>query len=124
MVEITSSYPAWKIWTTLENLQEAAAWENEEWTELYPKFAKVAREEWFDDIAYTFEKIAEVEKAHEARYKKLYNNLENGLVFERDWVLTWKCNNCWYLHEGKSAPEICPSCDHPQAHFEILCENY
>ncbi len=124
MVEITASYPAWKIWTTLENLKEAADWENEEWTELYPEFAKTAREEWFEDIANTFDKISEVEKAHEARYRKLYNNLENWLVFERDWTLTWKCWNCWYLHQWNTAPEICPACDHKQAYFEIFVENY
>lgn len=124
MVEITSTYPAGKIWTTLENLKEAADWENEEWSELYPEFAKIAKEEWFDEIANTFEKIAEVEKAHEKRYLKLYNNLEKGLVFERDWILTWKCNNCWYLHEWKNAPELCPACSHPQAYFEIFIETY
>ncbi len=124
MVEITASYPAWKIGSTLENLKESASWENEEWSELYPEFARIAKEEGFLDIANTYEKIAEVEKAHEARFLKLYDNLEKGLVFEKDWILTWKCWNCWYLHEWKSAPEICPACNHPQAYFEIFCENY
>jgi len=124
MLEVTATFPAWKIWTTLENLKESAGWENEEWTELYPEFARVAREEWFEDIAVTFEKVSEVEKAHETRFLKLYDNLENGLVFKRDWVLTWKCNNCWYLHQGSSAPEECPACLHKQAHFEIFVETY
>lgn len=124
MTEITASFPAWIIWTTLENLKHAAEWENEEWTHLYPEFAKTAREEGFLDIANTFEKIAEVERAHEARYLKLYHNLEKWLVFEKNWVYIWKCNNCWYLHEWNKAPIVCPACTHPQAHFEIFCENY
>jgi rubrerythrin len=124
MVEITATYPAGKIGTTLENLEAAADGENEEWTELYPEFARIAREEGFEDVAITFEKIAEVEKAHENRYRKLYENLEAGKVFKVNDTIVWKCRNCGYLHEGLEAPEICPACLHPQAYFEILAENY
>ncbi len=124
MVEITATYPAGKIGTTLENLKSAADGENEEWTELYPEFARIAREEGFADIALAFEKIATVEKAHEARYRKLYDNLEAGNVFKNGDMIVWKCRNCGYLHEGKNAPLKCPACDHPQAFFEMHCENY
>ena len=124
MVEITATYPAGKIGTPLENLEASANGENEEWTELYPEFARVAREEGFDDVAATFEKIAEVEKAHENRYRKLYENLEAGKVFKVNDTIVWKCRNCGYLHEGTEAPEKCPACLHPQAYFEILAENY
>jgi len=124
MVEITATYPAGKIGTTLENLQASADGENEEWTELYPAFAKTAREEGFVEVAITFEKIGEVEKAHENRYRKLYENLEAGKVFENGDTIVWKCRNCGYLHEGKNAPNECPACLHPQAHFEILAKNY
>lgn len=123
-VEITATYPAGKIGTTLENLKASAGGENEEWTELYPAFSKVAKEEGFDDIAKTFALIATVEKAHEERYKKLYQNLEEGKVFVRNEKIIWKCLNCGYLHEGVSAPEECPACLHPQAHFQIKEENY
>lgn len=124
MVEITATYPAGKIGTTLENLKASADGENEEWTELYPAFAKTAREEGFVDVAVTFEKIAEVEKAHEDRYRKLYDNLDAGKVFESGDTIVWKCRNCGYLHEGTEAPEMCPACLHPQAHFEIQSINY
>jgi rubrerythrin len=124
MVEITATYPAWKIGTTLDNLKASADWENEEWTDLYPSFAKVAREEWFEDIAVTYEKIAEVEKEHEKRYRKLYNNLENGKVFKKDLVVIWKCRNCWYIHESRVAPDECPACLHTQAYYELQSENY
>jgi len=124
MVEITATYPAGKIGTTLENLKAAADGENEEWTELYPAFAETAREEGFADVAVTFEKIAEVEKAHEERYRKLYENLDAGKVFESGDTIVWKCRNCGYLHEGTEAPEKCPACLHPQAYFEIHCLNY
>ena len=124
-VEITATYPAGKIAsTTLENLQAAAEGEKEEWSELYPAFASVAREEGFAHIATVFEEIAEVEQAHEARYRALYKNLEEGKVFKRDGVVVWKCRNCGYLHEGVEAPTLCPACAHPQAFFEIHCENY
>ncbi len=124
MVEITAMYPAGKIGTTLENLKAAAEGENEEWTELYPNFAKVAEEEGFKEVAVAFRKIAEVEKDHEKRYRKLYENLENGMVFKRNEKLVWKCRNCGYLHEGTVAPQICPACLHPQSYFEIHLENY
>ena len=123
-VEITAVYPAGKIGTTLENLQASAEGEYEEWSELYPEFAKIAEEEGFADIAITFSKIAEVEKAHEERYRKFYNNLEAGKVFKREETIIWKCLNCGYLHEGNSAPEKCPACLHPQAYFQIKENNY
>lgn len=124
MVEITATYPAGIIGTTMENLQAAAAGENEEWTELYPKFADIAEEEGFKAVAVAFRMIAEVEKAHEARYLKLYKNLDNGNVFERDGIIVWKCRNCGYLHEGTKAPKTCPACLHPQSYFEIKEINY
>ncbi len=124
MVEITASYPAGIIGTTLQNLKAAAEGENEEWTELYPEFAKIADEEGFPQVASAFRMIAKVEKAHEERYKKLYENLENGHVFEKDGVVVWKCRNCGYLHEGKKAPKTCPACLHPQSYFEVETFNY
>jgi len=124
MVEITATYPAGKIGTTMENLQAAAAGENEEWTELYPEFARVAEEEGFKEVAVAFKMISKVEKAHEERYTKLYNNLEEGRVFEREGKLVWKCRNCGYLHEGAKAPKTCPACLHPQSYFEIKESNY
>ena len=124
MVEITASYPAGKIGTTLENLKASAEGENEEWTELYPKFAKTAEAEGFKEIATAYKMIADVEKAHESRYRKLYKNLESGKVFEREGKIIWKCRNCGYLHEGTKAPKVCPACLHPQAYFEIQETNY
>ena len=124
MVEITAAYPAGVIGTTAENLKAAADGENEEWTQLYPEFASVAEEEGFTEVATAFRMIAKVEKAHEERYRKLYQNLEEGRVFERDGVMIWKCRNCGYIHEGKSAPAVCPACLHPQAYFELEAENY
>jgi len=118
-VEITATYPAGKIGTTLENLKAAADGENEEWSEIYPEFAKKAEEEGFDEIAEAFSMIAKVEKAHEEKYRKLYDNLESGKVFKRDDIIIWKCRNCGYLHEGDSAPEECPACLHPQAYFQV-----
>ncbi len=123
-VEITATYPAGKIGTTLENLKAAAAGENKEWTKLYPEFAKVAEGEGFDEIATAFRMIATVEKAHEARYQKLHENLDSGKVFHNNGKVIWKCLNCGYLHEGDSAPEICPSCLHPQSYFQIKENNY
>ena len=124
MVEITATYPAGKIGTTLENLKSSADGENEEWTELYPAFADIAEEEGFKDVANVFRQIAKVEKAHEERYRALYNNLEDGRVFKRDGKIVWKCRNCGYLHEGKGAPKVCPACDHPQSYFEIMEKNF
>jgi rubrerythrin len=124
MVEITAAYPAGVIGTTMENLKAAADGENEEWTELYPEFADIAEKEGFKEVAVAFRMIAKVEKAHEERYRKLYQNLEEGKVFEREGILVWKCRNCGYLHEGKKAPKICPACLHPQSYFEIQETNY
>jgi rubrerythrin len=123
-VEITATYPAGKIGTTLENLKAAAEGENEEWTKLYPEFARVAEEEGFADIATTYKMIVTAEKGHETRYRKLYKNLEEGKVFEREGKIIWKCMNCGYLHEGPKAPLKCPACLHPQAFFAIKEENY
>jgi len=123
-VEITATYPAGIVGTTLENLKAAADGENEEWTAIYQDFAKVAEDEGFKEVAIAFKMIATVEKAHEKRYRTLYDNLENGKVFARDGKVIWKCRNCGYLHEGEKAPEMCPACLHPQAHFEIKETNY
>jgi rubrerythrin len=123
-VEITATYPAGKIATTMENLKASAGGEHEEWTELYPSFAETARKEGFLDVAIAYEMIAKVEKAHEERYLKLYSNLELGNVFEKDGVSTWKCRNCGYLHQGTKAPIKCPACLHPQSYFELKDNNY
>lgn len=124
MVEITATYPAGIIGTTMENLKAAAEGENEEWTDLYPEFARIAEEEGFKEVASAFKLIAKVEDAHEKRYRTLYQNLEEGRVFERGDKIVWKCRNCGYLHEGKKAPQKCPACLHPQSFFEIKEENY
>ena len=124
MVEVTAAFPAGVIGNTMENLKAAAEGENEEWTELYPMFADIAEEEGFKAVAVAFRMIAEAEKAHENRYLKLYSNLEEGKVFEREGNLVWKCRNCGYLHEGKKAPKTCPACLHPQSYFEIKEGNY
>jgi len=123
-VEITGAFPAGVIGTTIENLKDAAAGEHYEQTEMYPGFSKIAREEGFDSIAAVFEAIAVAEKQHEKRYVDLAANIEAGKVFKRDEKVIWRCRNCGYLHEGSEAPEVCPACDHPQAHFELLGENY
>lgn len=123
-VEITATYPAGKIGTTMENLKASAEGENEEWTELYPMFAKIAEQEGFKEIATAFRMIARVEQAHEERFAKLFKNLEEGRVFERNGKIVWKCRNCGYLHEGTKAPKICPACLHPQSYFEIKESNY
>lgn len=104
--------------TTAQNLKAAAAGENEEYTDMYPSFAKTAREEGFEDIAVVLESIAVAEKHHEERYLKLLETLENGTTFKRETSVIWKCNNCGFIYEGLEAPEKCPACDHPQAHFE------
>ena len=124
MVEITAAYPAGVIGTTAENLAAAAAGENEEWSELYPEFAKVADEEGFPQIAEAFRRIATVEAGHEARYLKLYERMINGTVFEDEEEIEWQCRNCGYIHKGKKAPEVCPACQHPKAHFERKKNNY
>jgi rubrerythrin len=124
MVEITASYPAGKVGSTAENLKEAAAGENEEWTELYPEFARVAAGEGFKKISSLFKIIAEAEITHEKRYLKLLKSLENGSVFEKEEKVEWYCRKCGYVYEGKKAPKNCPACEHPQAYFEIMGENY
>jgi len=123
-VEITESFPAGKLNSTLENLREAARGEEHEWTDMYHEFAKVAREEGFEAIAMAFESISIAEKQHGKRYTDLADNLETGKVFKRNGTVTWRCRNCGYLHEGPEAPEVCPACLHPQAHFELLGENW
>lgn len=123
-VEITASFPAGVIASTKENLTAAAAGENEEWTELYPEFAKVADEEGFPVIAAVFRSIATVEAEHEKRYRTLLARVEADKVFERDEEIEWQCRNCGYVHKGKNAPETCPSCNHPQAYFEPKKQNY
>ncbi|MFQ5484754.1 MAG: rubrerythrin [Desulfobacterales bacterium] len=123
-VEITAEFPAGIIGTTDENLKAAAAGEHFEQTEMYPGFAKIAREEGLDAIAMVFESIAVAEKQHEKRYLDLASNIESDRVFRRDAKVTWRCRNCGFLHEGESAPEQCPACAHPQAYFELLGENY
>lgn len=123
MVEINASYPV-ALGDTKANLLAAANGENEEWTNLYPEFAKVAEEEGYTEVAAVFRKIAEVEKHHEARYRKLLQNINQGKTFKKDTVTLWKCNNCGYIYEGDSAPEVCPACSHPQGYFELFVENY
>jgi len=123
-VEIAAAFPAGVIGTTPENLKAAAAGENYEWTEMYPGFAKIAREEGFEKIAAVFEAISVAERQHEKRYNDLLANIEAGRVFKRDKPVVWRCRNCGYLHEGTEAPQKCPACAHPQAHFEILGENW
>ncbi|MBE5874808.1 MAG: rubrerythrin family protein [Lachnospiraceae bacterium] len=112
------------IGSTAENLKKAAEGEHYEWTDMYDKFAKEAREEGFDEIAALFEGVAAIEKEHEERYRKLLANIEGGLVFSKDGDTIWKCTNCGHIHIGKQAPEICPVCSHPQAYFEVKAENY
>ena len=109
---------------TAVNLEDAAAGEHFEWTDMYPTFAKEAREEGFEHIAFLFEQVAAIEKEHEARYQKLLDNVENGLVFSRDGDRIWKCRNCGQIVIGKQAPERCPVCTHPKAFYEIKAENY
>jgi len=123
-VEIQAAFPAGAIGDTKTNLKSAAAGENYEYTKMYPEFAKIARSEGFEDIAKVFEAIAVAEQGHEKRYLKLLENIEKGLVFKKNQVVKWRCRNCGYIHEGLEAPVRCPSCDHPQAYFELLCENY
>ncbi len=123
-VEVSSFFPAGVVGTTLENLKTAAAGENHEHTNLYPSFAKTAREEGFEAIAVVFEKISVAEKQHEKRYRDLAANIEAGRVFKRKEKTVWRCRNCGYLHEGNEAPDLCPACAHPKAHFELLGENY
>ena len=113
-----------EIPSTIENLKDAAAGENYEWTDMYDEFAKVAKEEGFNHIAYLFESVGKIEKEHEERYLKLLENVEEGKVFECGEIKIWKCRNCGHIHIGEKAPEVCPVCVHPKAYFEIKAENY
>jgi len=123
-VEIAAAFPAGVIGSTAENLKAAAAGEHHEWESMYPEFAGVAREEGFAAIAKAFEAVAVAEKQHERRYLGLLSNVEAGRVFKKKEKVVWRCRNCGYLHEGTEAPDLCPACAHPQAHFELLAENW
>ena len=123
VIEINAGYPV-AYADTLKNLEYAANGEQEEWTDLYPTFAKVAKEEGFDEVAKTFELVALVEKRHETRYRKLLNNVKDHTVFKKEGKVFWKCRNCGHIVESIEAPEVCPVCNHPQAHFEVWVENY
>ncbi len=113
-----------KIPSTLENLQDAANGENYEWTDMYAEFSKVAKEEGFNHIAFLFDEVGKIEKAHENRYLSLLNNIKENKVFEKEEKEYWICRNCGHIHYGKKAPAICPVCEHPQAYFELECKNY
>ena len=123
-VEITASYPAGVIGTTLENLNAAAMGEHQEWSHDYPHFADVAEKEGFPEIATMYRMIAKAEKGHEDRYRKFISNIENTAVFAREGEVLWQCRNCGYIHAGKTAPKLCPACLHPQSYSEIMKENY
>ena len=124
-ISITASSPvAWSPDSTLKNLEYAADGEHEEWTELYPVFADIAEEEGYKDIAASWRLVAMVEKEHEKRFRKLYDNVKDLKVFKKDSKVFWKCLNCGYIHEGAEAPAMCPCCVHPQSYFEIHCETY
>lgn len=122
-IEINAMYPVAQG-TTLDNLEAAAAGENEEWTQLYPEFANIADEEGFPEVAVAFRMIATVEKRHEARYLKLANNVENDLVFKKTEKVEWKCGNCGYIHVGEAAIDSCPACQHPKDYFQLFVETY
>lgn len=123
-LEVTAAFPAGKIGSTVENLLEAAAGENYETTTMYPEFAKIAESEGFTEIASVFKHIGVAEKFHEERYKKLAQNIKDDIVFKKSEEITWTCRNCGYQHVGKNAPEKCPACAHPKAHFQITCKNW
>ena len=110
--------------STVENLKDAAAGENYEWTDMYAGFAKTAKEEGFEDIAFLFEKVGAIEKTHEERYRKLLENVKGGVVFSREQDMIWECSNCGHIVIGKKAPEVCPVCNHPQSYFQIEAQNY
>ncbi|MEW5913166.1 MAG: rubrerythrin [Thermodesulfobacteriota bacterium] len=122
--QVMAAFPAGVIGSTLENLRAAAGGEHYEWSEMYPGFAKVARQEGFADIAKVFECIAVAEQFHEKRYLGLAANIEAGRVFQREQPVVWRCRNCGYLHHGATAPDTCPACAHPRSHYELLCENW
>ncbi len=123
-VEIVGAFPAGIVGSTFDNLNAAAAGEKHEHTEMYPGFAKIAREEGFEAIAMVWMAISVAEKQHEKRYRDLAANLAAGRVFKRAQAVVWRCRNCGYLHQGMEAPQMCPACAHPQAHFELLGENW
>lgn len=123
-VEVKASFPAGTIGSTADNLKASAAGEHEEWSHDYPMFAKIAKEEGFDEIAKCFKEVAVAEKAHEKRYLTLLKNIKSGKVFERDEIVTWQCRNCGYVTRAKKAPEKCPACAHPQAYFQLIQDNY
>ena len=123
-IEIVAAFPAGMTGSTLENLEHAAAGEHYEWSDMYPGFAKVAREEGFEPIAKLWDAVSVSEKQHEKRYRELAANVENEIVFKRDSEVTWRCRKCGYLHVGTEAPMVCPACAHPQAHYELLGENW
>jgi len=123
-LEITATYPAGIIGNTMENLKEAAAGENLEHSVLYPEAARIADEEGFNEIAAVYRAISKVEAEHEKRYRALLKNVENNTVFKKETRVKWRCRNCGYVHEGPEAPDECPACAHPQAHYELLAENY
>lgn len=124
-VEITAAYPAGPMeGTTAEHLAAAAAGEHEEWAELYPAFAEIAEQEGFKDVATTFRMVAKAETTHEERYLKLLANIENDEVFRKKDQVKWMCRKCGYIHVGPTAPQVCPTCTHPQAYFEVFAENY
>lgn len=122
--EITASFPAGSIGSTGDNLRAAAEGEHAEWSELYPEFARIAREEGFDDIARVWEAISVAEKQHERRYLGLLANIRDETVFRKNQPVVWRCRNCGYLHEGPGAPESCPACAHPRDYYELLAENW
>lgn len=125
VINIIASYPVgWSPENTLKNLDFAANGEKEEWTELYPMFAEIAEDEGYKDIALSWRMVAKVEKEHEKRFRKLYDNIRDMKVFKKDDKLFWKCLNCGYIHEGDEAPKVCPCCIHPQSYFEVHVENY
>lgn len=123
-VEVQASFPAGVIGSTAENLRAAAGGENHEWTAMYPEFAQTARDEGLDAIATVFEAIAVAEKQHEKQYLAMLSNVENNAVFRKATSTTWVCQNCGYVHEGTNAPQACPACAHPQAHFKVLVEDW
>lgn len=124
MLEITGTFPAGVIGDTASNLLEAAQGEYEEWADMYPKFANIAREEGFNAIGYVWDAVCIAEKQHEKRYRDLLKNVKEGLVFKRADKVMWRCRNCGYLHFGEEAPKVCAACAHPQAYFELLGENW
>lgn len=123
-LEITAAFPAGIIGTTAQNLKASAHGENEEWTLLYPEFARIADEEGFPEIARKWRAIATVEAAHEARYLKLLSNIETDSVFQKNEKVIWQCRECGFLHNAEKAPNICPSCDHPQAYYQLQISNF